>query len=84
MSETARESGMNRAALLKTAGGAGAAIAFGGLVAASTARASGLTTGDVDILIAAEIAEALAVTTYTGSSSRRRSSPGSRTMTRAT
>jgi hypothetical protein len=57
---------MNRAALLKTAGGAGAAIAFGGLVAASTARASGLTNGDVDILIAAEIAEALAVTTYSG------------------
>ena len=62
MSETASQAGMNRAALLKTAGGAGAAIAFGGLVAASTARASGLTNGDVDILIAAEIAEALAVT----------------------
>ena len=61
MSETASQAGMNRAALLKTAGGAGAAIAFGGLVAASTARASGLTDGDVDILIAAEIAEALAV-----------------------
>ena len=66
MSETATQAGMNRAALLKTAGGVGAAIAFGGLVAASTARASGLTTGDVDILIAAEIAEALAVTTYSG------------------
>jgi len=57
---------MSRAALLKTAGGTGAAIAFGGLAMAATAKAGGLTSGDVDILIAAEIAEALAVTTYSG------------------
>ncbi len=51
----------------------GAALAGTGLsalllspVGASLAAPSMLTSGDTDILIAAEIAEALAVTTYTG------------------
>jgi hypothetical protein len=55
---------VTRAALLRSAGAAGTAVALGGLVGVSNARASGLTQGDIDIIIAAEIAEALAVTTY--------------------
>jgi hypothetical protein len=63
MDET-MERGVTRASLLRRAGVAGAGLTLAGLFEASTASASGLTTGDVDILIAAEIAEALAVTTY--------------------
>jgi hypothetical protein len=55
---------VTRGSLLRTAGVAGAGLAVGGLVGASKASAAGLTRGDVDIIIAAEIAEALAVTTY--------------------
>jgi hypothetical protein len=58
------DGGVTRAGLLKTAGAAGAGLALGGLLDVSAARASGVTQGDTDILIAAEIAEALAVTTY--------------------
>jgi Ferritin-like domain len=57
---------VTRAGLVRSAGAAGVAVAFGGLVSATRAGAAGLTKGDVDILVAAEIAEALAVTTYTG------------------
>jgi hypothetical protein len=39
--------------------------AFGALPALARADAGGVTPGDIDILVAAEIAEALAVTTYT-------------------
>ena len=60
--ETSR---MTRGSLVRRGGAAGAAVAFGGLASAASARASGLTTGDTQILVAAEIAEALAVTTYT-------------------
>src|SRR5215468_7358340 len=56
---------VTRASLLRGAGAAGVGLALGGLVAAAPSFASGVTKGDVDILIAAEIAEALAVTTYT-------------------
>lgn len=56
---------LTRASLIRTAGAAGAGLALGGLLQASPVRASGLTKGDTDILVAAEIAEALAVTTYT-------------------
>jgi Ferritin-like domain len=56
---------LTRASLMRTAGAAGAGLALGGLLQANPARASGLTKGDTDILVAAEIAEALAVTTYT-------------------
>jgi ferritin-like protein len=56
---------VTRGSLLKTAGAAGAGMAFAGLLTAGKARANGVTQGDIDILIAAEIAEALAVTTYT-------------------
>jgi Ferritin-like domain len=55
-----------RAGLVRSAGATGAAVAFSGLVSAAPAGAAGLTKGDVEILVAAEIAEALAVTTYTG------------------
>src|SRR3954451_5064552 len=66
MTETT-ERALNRGSLIRTAGAAGAGLALGsGLFGATLARASGgVTKGDVDILIAAEIAEALAVTTYT-------------------
>jgi hypothetical protein len=64
MSETL-EQGMTRGSLLRSAGVAGAGLTLAGLFEVSTARASGLTAGDVSILTAAEIAEALAVTTYT-------------------
>src|SRR6476661_5115159 len=58
---------VSRGSLLRNAGVAGAGVMLGGgLLSAATARASGgVTKGDTDILIAAEIAEALAVTTYT-------------------
>jgi Ferritin-like domain len=66
MTETT-ERALNRGSLIRTAGAAGAGLALGsGLFGATLARASGgVTKGDVDILVAAEIAEALAVTTYT-------------------
>jgi hypothetical protein len=53
-----------RGRLVRGAAGGGAVVAFGGLVSAVTASASGVTQRDIDILVAAEIAEALAVTTY--------------------
>jgi hypothetical protein len=57
---------LTRGTLVRSAGAAGAAVAFGGLFSSATARAAGgVTKGDIDILVAAEIAEALAVTTYT-------------------
>jgi hypothetical protein len=58
---------VSRGSLLRNAGAAGAGVMLGGgLLGAATARAAGgVTKGDIDILIAAEIAEALAVTTYT-------------------
>jgi Ferritin-like domain len=58
---------VSRASLIRSAGAAGAGLALGGgLLGTAVARASGgVTKGDIDILIAAEIAEALAVTTYT-------------------
>jgi hypothetical protein len=72
-------SGMSRRSFFRTATVAGAtsAIALGGFVSLASAlgqdenatrdvaNSSGLTKGDTDILVAAEIAEALAVTTYT-------------------
>ena len=66
MTET-MDRALNRGSLIRTAGAAGAGLALGsGLFGATIARASGgVTKGDIDILIAAEIAEALAVTTYT-------------------
>jgi Ferritin-like domain len=59
---------VSRGSLLRNAGAAGAGVMLGGgLLSAATARAAGgVTKGDIDILVAAEIAEALAVTTYTG------------------
>jgi hypothetical protein len=57
---------LTRGSLLRSAGAAGAGLAMGGLLTAAPAQASGLTKTDTDILVAAEIAEALAVTTYTG------------------
>jgi len=59
------DGGVTRASLLRGAGAAGVGLALGGLVDVAPSFASGVTRGDVDILIAAEIAEALAVTTYT-------------------
>jgi hypothetical protein len=56
---------VTRASLLRGASAAGVGLALGGLVDAAPSFASGVTQGDVNILIAAEIAEALAVTTYT-------------------
>ena len=56
---------ISRGSLIRSAGAAGAGLAMGGLFQTATASASGLTKGDIDILVAAEIAEALAVTTYT-------------------
>ena len=63
MAETL-DRGVTRGWLLRTAGVAGAGLAIGGVAGTSAASAAGVTQGDVDILIAAEIAEALAVTTY--------------------
>jgi Ferritin-like domain len=57
---------LTRGSLIRSAGAAGAGLALGGLLTAVPAQASGLTKTDTDILVAAEIAEALAVTTYTG------------------
>ena len=65
MTDTIADRALTRASLMRTAGAAGAGLALGSLLEAAPARASGLTKGDTDILIAAEIAEALAVTTYT-------------------
>jgi hypothetical protein len=56
---------VTRGSLMRSAGATGAGLALGGLLRATPARASGVTKGDTDILVAAEIAEALAVTTYT-------------------
>ena len=56
---------VTRGSLMRSAGATGAGLALGGLLRAVPARASGVTKGDIDILVAAEIAEALAVTTYT-------------------
>jgi hypothetical protein len=69
-------SGMSRRSFFKSATivGATSAAALGGFVSLASAlgqenenatASSGLTKGDTDILVAAEIAEALAVTTYT-------------------
>ena len=65
MTDTIADRALTRASLMRTAGAAGAGLALGSLLDAAPARAAGLTKGDTDILIAAEIAEALAVTTYT-------------------
>ena len=65
MTDTIADRALTRASLMRMAGAAGAGLALGSLLEAAPARASGLTKGDTDILIAAEIAEALAVTTYT-------------------
>lgn len=54
-----------RAFLRRAAVTGGALAAVGALPAAARADRGGVTPGDVEILIAAEIAEALAVTTYT-------------------
>jgi len=56
----------DRRTFLGRAGVAAAGVAaFGALPAVAKADAGGITPGDVEILVAAEIAEALAVTTYT-------------------
>jgi hypothetical protein len=55
---------LTRASLIRGGAAAGVGLAVGGLMGVSPSFASGATEGDVDILIAAEIAEALAVTTY--------------------
>ena len=55
---------LTRASLIKGGAAAGVGLAVGGLMGVAPSFASGATQGDVDILIAAEIAEALAVTTY--------------------
>jgi hypothetical protein len=65
MTDTIADRALTRASLMRTAGAAGAGLALGSLLEAAPARAAGLTKADTDILIAAEIAEALAVTTYT-------------------
>jgi len=60
------ESGTDRRTFLGRAGIAAAGVAtLGALPAIAKADAGGITPGDVEILVAAEIAEALAVTTYT-------------------
>ena len=67
MTETADRS-LSRGSFIRNAGVAGAGVVLGGgLLSAATARAAtaNVTSGDIDILMAAEIAEALAVTTYT-------------------
>src|SRR6476469_7025413 len=55
---------LTRASLIRGGAAAGVGLAVGGLMGVAPSFASGATQGDVDILIAAEIAEALAVTTY--------------------
>jgi len=60
------DTGTDRRTFLGRAGVAAACVeAFGALPAIAKADAGGITPGDVEILVAAEIAEALAVTTYT-------------------
>jgi hypothetical protein len=70
MTDVRATSGSDRRTFLRQGAAAGAGLAvMAGLPGAAFARAaqhsSALTAGDVDILVAAEIAEALAVTTYT-------------------
>ena len=70
MSEQHADHGTNRRKFLgQAAVGAGAIAGAGGLQAVipglAAAKSSGPTAGDVKIVSAAEIAEALAVTTYT-------------------
>jgi Ferritin-like domain len=55
----------DRRAFLGRAGVAAASVAAFGALPAAAEAAGGITAGDVEILVAAEIAEALAVTTYT-------------------
>ena len=55
---------LTRASLIRGGAAAGVGLAVGGLMGVAPSFASGATQGDVDILVAAEIAEALAVTTY--------------------
>jgi hypothetical protein len=60
------ETGTDRRTFLGRAGVVAAGVAtLGALPAIAKADAGGITPGDVEILVAAEIAEALAVTTYT-------------------
>jgi len=63
---SASSCGVSRRSFFKGAAALGAtAVAAGsGLMPRASAQSSGLAAGDIDILIAAEIAEALAVTTY--------------------
>ena len=56
---------LTRASLIRGGAAAGVGLAVGGLTGVSPSFASGATQGDIEILIAAQIAEALAVTTYT-------------------
>jgi len=57
--------GTDRRTFLGRAGVAAAGVtALGALPAVARAGAGGITSGDIEILVAAEIAEALAVTTY--------------------
>jgi hypothetical protein len=70
MTDARATSSSDRRTFLRQGAAAGAGLAvMAGLPGAAFARAarpsSALTAGDVDILVAAEIAEALAVTTYT-------------------
>ena len=55
---------LTRGSLMRRAGVAGAGLTLAGMFNTVTANAAGVTSGDIDILVAAEIAEALAVTTY--------------------
>jgi hypothetical protein len=65
MSAETHPDGTDRRAFLRNAAVAGAGVtAFASLPALARADA-GVTSGDIEILVAAEIAEALAVTTYT-------------------
>jgi hypothetical protein len=60
------ETGTDRRTFLGRAGVVAAGVAtLGALPAIAKADAGGITPGDVEIIVAAEIAEALAVTTYT-------------------
>jgi hypothetical protein len=70
MTDVRATTGSDRRAFLRQGAAAGVGLAvLAGVPGAAFARAaspaSALTAGDVDILVAAEIAEALAVTTYT-------------------
>ncbi len=71
MPDALDQSAANRRQFLGRTAAAGAGVLVGGSALGlapsfAAAKAGGLTKGDRDILIAAEIAEALAVTTYTG------------------